>query len=420
MLPDDVLRLVTAAVDGELTPAEEARARRLLDRSPEAYTLFRRLQADRARVRALPITPPPAGLHDRIMAALPPAPVPCAAPGASPAARKPDRRPVWVGLAAAVAVAAGVGVFLANRPVNRPDQVAHQTPPPKSPRPVRVGEPRPVPAVVDPRPPEPVPGPGQGGTVAAAPPPGPAAIEVAPRPVERDLSAFPPLAPPGGFDLARPWVPPLVAAADLGRDDVRQRLADALARDPAVRVELFSKDPARAVELFQAAAKAAGLTVHADAVTGERLKRRQQVVYLAYTEGLTPARIGDLLARMVEADAAAPPRVLAALHLPPVGPADARELKDVLGVDVGLPGRRPAAGPPAPADPMPLSAGTADQLAKNLTAKDGDRPAVLVTLGPSAARTSPASAEVRQFLARRGDRNPGTVQLLFVVRPSNG
>ncbi|MBX9583654.1 MAG: hypothetical protein K2X87_25410, partial [Gemmataceae bacterium] len=106
MISDDLLQLLTAAVDGELTPPERDRVRRLLTESPAASVLYLRLKADRARVRALPITLPPAGLHDRIMTALPPAPVPATALAAPRPPRPWDRRFVWAGLAAAVAVAA--------------------------------------------------------------------------------------------------------------------------------------------------------------------------------------------------------------------------------------------------------------------------------------------------------------------------
>ena len=405
MLPDEVFELLTAAADGELSPAERDRVRLLLAESPSASALYLRLKADRKRLRALPHVLPPAGLHERIMAALPPVAEP-AAPAARPVW---GRRSAWAALAASVAVVAGAAVVLAPRPAGSTDQAVAQNPPPK-PRP----GPKSAPAPEDPPPVHPV---GPGGNQAAATPaptlPAPDRLDGAPRPVERDLSAFPPVRPLAGFDLARVRVPLLAPLADLGREDIRQALAEALARDPAVRIDLFAKDPARGVELVQAAGKPVGLAVQTDAATQGWLKRRQGTAYLVYTEALTAAEVRNLLVRLAADDGAAPGRVFDFLHLTGATAADAKDLKELVGADLG-PAKR------LPADPAPLSAGTGDQLAKTLAGgKDGEKPAVVVTVAP--ARTVAAtSAEARQFLQRRGDRRPAAVPVLLVVRQSGG
>src|SRR4051812_41492897 len=77
-MSDDLLQLITAAVDGELTPAEARRLDEALAASPEARALHARFQADSKPPRELPRVPPPAALRPRVMAriaALPPVPL---------------------------------------------------------------------------------------------------------------------------------------------------------------------------------------------------------------------------------------------------------------------------------------------------------------------------------------------------------
>ena len=97
MLTYPQLQLLTAAIDGELSPAEARRLRRLLDASPEASDTLARLKADAERLRTLPRIAPPADLAARVMrriAAVTPAPQ--AEPAAIPFATQARRLPVWV------------------------------------------------------------------------------------------------------------------------------------------------------------------------------------------------------------------------------------------------------------------------------------------------------------------------------------
>ena len=68
MLTDEQVTLITAAVDGELSPAETLRFRRLLDTSSEARTLYVRLKDDSTRLCNFPSTTPPKNLLVRVMA----------------------------------------------------------------------------------------------------------------------------------------------------------------------------------------------------------------------------------------------------------------------------------------------------------------------------------------------------------------
>ena len=432
MLPDRQLRLLTAAVDGELSPAEDRALRKLLFASDPARTTFARLQADRARVGALPPAVPPADFRARVMARLPhatPAPSrPVTVPSVAVPVVSVRGRP-WVPLAVAASLLlvvtsgsfwyfvrqddagrtpGGNAVARADRPNPEPtwtEVLPRENAPPPS-----------TPAAEDPF--------RRAAADATVPPvvADPPDVLPPPRLVDRDVNAFPPLLDLPPLNKVQVRVPFLAAVADFDRDDVRQRFADDLGRDPAVRIDLFVKDAGRGAEAFQAAAKAGGVAVAVDAATAERVKRKQATAYLVYAESLTPADLRDLFARLAADDAKAAVRVFDSVHVTPAGPVEQKELKDVLGTDPGL-WKRPA-HTPAPAEPKSISSGTGDQVAKALTtppAKTGEKPALLMTFSPAAYRTNPAaSREVKQFFDRRGERKPAAVPVLVVIRQIAG
>jgi anti-sigma factor RsiW len=57
MLPNRDRKLLTAYVDGELTPQQDCNVQRLLGQSPEASELLRQLEEDSAQLRF--VEPPP-------------------------------------------------------------------------------------------------------------------------------------------------------------------------------------------------------------------------------------------------------------------------------------------------------------------------------------------------------------------------
>jgi len=459
MLSAEQRELITAAVDGELSAAEARAFRRLLVVSPEARVLLARLQADSDRVRVLQgQAVPPANLRAKVMARIAAstpapslhvvrtAPTSTPAPLAQPAkVALPSRRsvPTWVPIAVAASVlfcvAAGTVAFLTHNGTTGPsanNSLPHLPAPQDTPNAV------PSPNQTAPR----LPVPSDPGAVARidlspVPPiphpkevvPKPVAIAPEPRPAQHNLSAsplFPKLAP---FDLIQVRVPFLRAVAELERDDVRQELADELARDPAFRFDLFVRDTARGVDVFQNAAKAAGLTLFSDAATLDKLKKRQTHAVVIYLECLTAEELADLFTKLGAADLKFTPRVCDSIHATPTLRSDESELKAILGVDVGI-YKRPVGsngtgqGGDKPldknADPKPVSAGTIDTVTKSLTtppAKLGEKPAVLMTwqtTHPSLGRTIPAtSVELKQFLAKRGDRKPNAVPAIIVIRP---
>ena len=420
MLPDDVLPLLTAAVDGELTPAEAATVRALLAGSPEARATYRKLRADCQRLRQLAPATPPADLHARIMARLPARPpVPPEIVRPTPLPRRGSLVPVGVAASVLLALSGGSFWFFVNQPHAgpgaNPAAVAHANrnrdadlarllprdtaPPPSAPAVAGpTADPGPV-AVEMPSPPE---------------------LAPAPRAVTRDVLTFPPLPDVGKLELARVRVPFLATVAEFDREDVQQQFVAELGHDPAFRIDLFARDPARGAELLQAAAKGVGLTVHADKLTAERVQRKQAAAYLFYTDSLSATDLRDLLARLAEADAKTPQRTFDSVHATPATQADQRELREVLGTDPGL-WKRPGV---TAGEPKSVSSGTAERVAQALTdpaGKGGGKSALLMTFAPNQVRTPPAvSRELRQFLDRRGDRRPTAVPVLVVIRQAAG
>lgn len=59
--------LLSALLDGELTPAEEAEVRAWLDTDPDARADLEALAAVRSAVRALPAVDPPFGFYERML-----------------------------------------------------------------------------------------------------------------------------------------------------------------------------------------------------------------------------------------------------------------------------------------------------------------------------------------------------------------
>jgi hypothetical protein len=408
---EDLLQLLTAAIDGELTPDEQWAVHGLLCESEEARTIFSQMQSDSIRLKALSKAPP-ADLVSRILSRL---------PSVEPAPRPSDphrsRRRIVASLAASVLLAIGFGSFLYSRKpgsdaVPNGPLTAHATDPqlvnvlPKESGPQSLPPVPPIPpernvAELNPAPPV---------------PPAPDRVDEIPPPREKGADVFvaPPLKPISPLDRFIVRLPLLISVSDLEREDARQRLLAELSRESAYRIDLFAKDTAKAVEAVQAAAKASNIALFADSQVADRLKRRQTTSVVVYAESLGAADIRDLLVKLSADDAKNTQRVFDSLHATPAAAADATALKDVLGTDPGL-WKRPAA------EPKPISANTGDELTKNLTAKPGEHPAVLLTLTPAASRTPPAmSKELKEFLARRGERKASAVPILIVIRPPAG
>ena len=102
-------------------------------------------------------------------------------------------------------------------------------------------------------------------------------------------------------------------------------------------------------------------------------------------------------------------------------PGDQKTITALLGFDPGLLSD-PAVPEKGIDSSKPISAGTADHLIKSVTGgKGSDKSAVMLTWGPPAARTPPASSqELKLFISKRGERKPTAVPVIIVIRPGNG
>ncbi|QJX00603.1 anti-sigma factor [Frigoriglobus tundricola] len=457
MIPAEHQELITAAVDGELSAPELRALRRVLDSSAAARSLYAKLKADRDRVRGLSQVAPPADLRAKILsriASATPAPHTAKPIRIAQPETNPSTLPVpaftrhysgWVPVAVAasllLSVTAASFAFFNSHSGSQPHAAkqpwsnvlpAPVDAPAAVPSPTAPRETRPDPAVVvrvdvSPVPPLPPPRPVVPEAVAVAP---------APRPAYHDLLGSRPLPKIPPLEFAHLRVPFLRTVVELERDDIRQELTDELRRDPSsFRLDLFVRDTARGVDVFQNAARAAGLTVFADAATVEKLTKKQAHSVVIYTECMSAQELTQLFTKICGEDSKFSPRVCDSLHVTPVARADENELKLVLGMDAGL-FKRPRTGSPgsigtglekAPldryGDPKSVSAGTIDSVTNALTNPPGkapEKPAVLLTwqVASGATRTAPSqSAELKHFLSKRGDRKPTAVPVIIVIRP---
>jgi hypothetical protein len=412
MLTDADRQLITAAVDGELSPADAAAFRALVARSAEASALYERLADHARRLGALPRAAAPASLAPAVLARVSEQPQ---AEPASPRVRFATRRVGWLPyvVAASLLLAVAAGSFwLSLRPAaNQADGYAEKRLPPVEPphsSPARPAETfvEQLPAPHAPTPPD--------TRFAVRPAPAVRVPEAIPSPRTvggGDQVFFPPIETTP-LESVQVRLPFLANVADLDQKDAQKRVRAELNHAPAFRLDLFTRDVHQAASVFQSAARSAGVTVTVDKFARDRTRKKLPAAWAIYTESLTADEIAQLLAKLAARSRAGKTAAFTIGHLVPAQAAEQKDLRDLLGVEVGLLKRvKPATGPKSIAD------GTADQLAAAL--RKGGKSAILLTYLPVVGRTTPAaSKEVRAFLERRGDRKPDAVPLLIVIRPA--
>ena len=125
MLPDQIGRLLSSYVDGELSPDQASAVRRLLKHSPDARLLLAEFRANSKRLNVLPQVPSPKDFSQAIVERLPARRVQPAPRHVVPVARTPSAGiPPWLGLASAaavlLAVASGSYVYFSQRQLEEP------------------------------------------------------------------------------------------------------------------------------------------------------------------------------------------------------------------------------------------------------------------------------------------------------------
>lgn len=377
MLSDDQTRLLTAYVDGELSPHERQEALRLLHQSSEARELLRQLQEQVHRLKKLPrrkVTPSLAPDVLRAIAerGLQPAPAP---------PRRPPRR--GASYVAAAAVAATVMIAGASSAywyfVHPAEENVAKI---EVPKPIVPEKKQPI-SIPDLNPIE-DPGPAK-KTPPKRRPPNP----LIPRLVE------------GIYAQAAAPIPearPVVAAfRDLLTDGpAAQRIADALHHDRAVTLDLTVKNSSAAIERLQAALYDQGVKVVLDATVSQQLRKGAGArEYWVYADDLRPDELRRLLRDVGKDDnrqqkfAVSPYRKVT---VAPLTDAQRRQVSGRLGLDAAK--LAPPPEGPLPTTPIPRWERSA---------------AVLPTSGKP-------SQEVQTYVRDHRAARPGTMQVLIKIR----
>ena len=420
----NVRELLTAAVDGELTPAERKAAQRLLRESEAARVLFAQLKADAARLKKLPRIPAPADLAENVLAAIndramTPTPLP-------PSPRSSQKfnwgwLPVWANMVAAagvlVAITLGSYLYFSTSEqylASKDNRTAH-LPPVQLPQDVNRGQgedvvPNPVQRPVEP---------GPDAIAKAGPEIGPwprqilnPKIETGPIP-----DAMPEIEP---FDPAKIRVSLLIKPQELSADgEVRKKLTAEMKKDELIRLDLFCHSTPIALERVAAVLKSRGITTLTDGYAHDRLQKKQPTELMIFTEALTPDEVAQVMAVLgaEDKDAGLFDTVVAAPFLE----QDLVKLGKLLGLP-NVASKLPKAKSGVDIN-RPLPEGTADHVAKSLngmgtgsTARPKvERVAVAVAYSPANANPT-GSREIKQFVDRRGERKRDAKPLMLVLK----
>jgi hypothetical protein len=358
MLSEEVRRLLAAYVDGELSANQREQADRLLRQSAEARRLLGQLQRDSGELRALRRRKLPQDFSQQVLRAI-------AEKKLKPGSRPPVPRPfpLWlgVGIAAAVLLAVTAASYLYFSSGNRPP-IDHPDAP---------------------------------------------------------VLARQPLLRLPNLDLT-------AAAAEA--------LGATLAREEAPHLTLNCQDPARAVERLEAALKGKGIrllaTEQAKAARGSDAKVR----YLLYAEDVTPAELAALLQQVGgddrrEREAGRRGAGFGQVVVHPVLQEDRQELALLLGIDAaqlqpGASGRKLDLQTPWQSEKSQLATkgqkgGVRPLAVKQKQPQPQQLERFALVLAPAVGNVA-TSPEVREFLKRRGQVRPGTLQVIIEIQPALG
>lgn len=435
MLPAHLQELLTAAVDGELSGAERRLVEKLLRDSQEARVFHGQLSAHAERIRKLP--PPPLGddlaagimniIADRAMM---PTPLPMPRRQQS---FNPHKLLPWISIATAACVVLIVSVSSYFFMASNQRQVAKQqdavdnvlpAPPvlgkennridPSVAKVVDRPELKPNAKTVDPQ------------LIAKD---SPKVIEPEQLPLPRvvgldNVIATPSLPENEPFKIVNaslPWI--FLPLHDMSEAYPKKATRDELKKSEVVRIDLFCKEGYRAAEVVQAAMKSRGHQVLVDALAQDRLKKKLKGDLVLYTESLSAEEIAQLLEQL-GADDLKVERKKAGdgqfdkFMLAPFHPSDLNELTRLLGIpatQIKLP--KPKVN--GPIDPRKaLETITAGQLAQNLpksSARGNEKMSLLLPYGMT-NHFPQNSKEIKSFLEKRGERKPGAVPMMLVLR----
>ena len=364
MLSDDVIELLTAYVDGELSPFQREAALRYLHRSSEARELVRQLQEDARRVKQLPKHKVEPSLVPAVLQAITDLGV-----RPSPALRpeRYRRRKPYVAAALAasllLAVVGGVYYYAVDR--NGGTQQAA------------------APAAFPSRPVEPP-------AVEPEPAPRKALNPLIAHVVEGVYSQFgAPIPPDRAFS---------VTFGELrgGGGAAPGQLAYELAKDRAVQLDVVVKDNPLALERLSSVFHDHGIKIILDPETTRGLKKAPAGEYWVYAENIAPDELAKMLKELSRDDNKMQAFKRTPFERVTVAPLTAEEKQQVSG-KLGI-------------EPTKLEPNTLE--AKPPAATRWDRQAVVLPQRPEGAE----SAEVQGYVSQRHRPKPGTVQVLVKIR----
>lgn len=432
MFSDRLAQLLTGYIDGELSARKVRSVQRLLRRSPEARELLHQLEQDSRELQLLSRKTCEVDMASQVVRTInerqlkiKPRPV---------VARK-FRMPAWVGYAAAAAVLVAVfyGSFQFSLNVHEnkgsnvarnqdnappivigekqqpaplpPERIAHQPTPqpePEKPQPTPMPQPEPERPVV-------VQGPVQ-------PPIEPPTVEVVANPEPMDLGR--PRSKMEVFEV----VGNLNIVSDLTLRDLEQEgkqveLLQNLHKASSHRFELFSLGTGISFDQLEHTFNQFGIGFTIDKLCLYRMQNPYwQTDFAVYLENVKPEEAVALMTQLGQAD-----RKLQGLVLP-FSNDDHKELSRLLGID---PTKLDAPKPVKIDVREPISNATLKQLRNPPPRPQANgrpllnRHALVVPCNPVHPNPS-ASREIKLFMDRRAKQEPGTVQLLFVIRGVSG
>ncbi len=434
MLPSHLQELLTAAVDGEMTSAEQRLVEKLLRDSEPARQFHAQLQSDAARLRRLPAAMPPEDLAANVMNLIDDR---CMLPTPLPMQRRKKTRNLqqlmpWISVSTAAVAIIAVSLFSYYYVATAQKQLANK----------RAADEKAEPALV-------AKDPAQHKQIAAATPeqrqPGavapkavktdnkPAVVAEAPKP--EALTVMPKVVGLESIETtpAPPEIEPLKTVQVRLRglllplrslDEAKKILRDELRKDEVVRIDLFCKDSTRGAELTLTALKSSGHQSLVDSMAHDRLnKKRPKSEFVFYTESMNADEIAKLLEQLGADDKKAESKKAGdgqfdKFELTPFTVADMSELARLIGVPASqlkLPRSKTAGGGDATKS---LESLTANQLAANLpkSASHSNEKLTLVLPFGVSNHFPQNSKEIKNFLDRRGDRKNGAVPMMLVLR----
>jgi anti-sigma factor RsiW len=448
MLSDDVCRLLTGYVDGELNDRQRQAVERLVQRSPEARQLLDQLQANANTLRKLPRRQLPSDFALQVTGAITTRQL---HPGQRRSWQPSSRILAWAGAAASVLLVVGVGSFYYLFPARnqrapldavaaRDAELAQARPMAEKESPVRFRRGLDKTAAAPSAKVAPVSVPSETGSSggdrkASKSMPAPAPSKPSDG-AGKDAGAA--LAAARGksknLEVIAAGLPLTLALGELNREEHKKRLRLGMEKGTGYHIELFCRGNGHALERLRAALSSQRIGLLVDDAAELRLKRGgTEENYLLYAQEMTATQLASVLEQLASDDKEAEDKRRGSgefenFMICALGGDDRNDLARRLGSDplqFALGSRAhsdvPKSVPEKPADSMSRSLagnGASRPRADQPTTTPPNRWAVLLHY-PEKPRLV-TSNPVRLFLTNRRPPQQGAVQVFLVLRGASG